>query len=153
MKRRRCENCNRSFAITARHPKQKFCSRKECQKARKNNWQRRKLSSDEDYRKNQADCQERWVEKHPGYWKQYREKHPESAQRNRKKQRERNRINRRQPPTKSSSIANMDAKQPQKPLISGYYELTPIAGLQFANMAPIVVRIDEAVDSRACFVD
>jgi len=52
VKRRRCENCNRSFAITARHPEQKFCSRKECQKARKNNWQRRKLSSDEDYRKN-----------------------------------------------------------------------------------------------------
>ena len=142
MKQRRCKNCNQLFAITARHPEQKYCSRKECQKARKNNWQRRKLSSDEDYRKNQADCQERWVEKHPGYWKQYR-----------KKQRERNRINRRQPPTNSPAIANMDAKQPQKPLISGYYELTPITGLQFANMASIVVRIDEAVDSRACLVD
>ena len=117
MKRRRCKNCNKSFVISSRHPEQKYCSRKECQKARKNNWQRRKLSSDEDYRKNQADCQERWVEKHPGYWKQYRKKNPESARRNKEKQRGRNRINRRQPPSKSPSIANMDAKQPQKPLI------------------------------------
>jgi hypothetical protein len=51
------------------------------------------------------------------------------------------------------TIANMDAKHPQKPLISGYYKLTPIAGLAFANMAPIVVRIDETVDSRIFPVD
>ena len=150
MKRRKCKNCSRLFVITARHPHQEYCSRKECQKARKTLWQRRKLSNDEDYLKNQADCQERWVKKNPGYWKRYREKHLESAHRNRDKQRERNRINRRQPSTKSISptIVNMDAKNQQKPLISRYYELTPIAGLPFANMAPIVVRIDEAVDSR-----
>ncbi len=147
MKRRKCNKCNRLFVITACHPEQEYCSRDKCQKARKTRWQRRKLSSDEDYRKNQADCQERWAAKNPGYWKRYREKHPESAQRNRDKQRERNRINRRQPPAKSMfpTIANMDPKNPQKPLISGYYELTPIAGPPFANMGPIVVRIDEAV--------
>ncbi len=144
MKRRKCKNCSRLFVITARHPEQKYCSREKCRKARKTQWQRRKLSSDEDYRKNQADCQERWAAKNPGYWKRYREK-----------QRERNRVNRRQPPAKSMlpTIANMDPKNPQKPLISGYYQLTPIAGPPFANMAPIVVRIDEAVDSRAFPVD
>lgn len=155
MKRRKCKNCSRLFVITARHPHQEYCSRKECQNARKIQWQCRKLSSDEDYRKNQADCQTRWTAKNPGYWKQYREKHPESAHRNREKQRDRNRINRRQPPARSMlpTIANMDTKNPQKPLISGYYELTPIAGLPFANMAPIIVRIDEAVDSWVCPVD
>jgi hypothetical protein len=113
------------------------------------------LSGDEDYRENQADCQARWAAKNPGYWKRYREKHPESAQRNKDKQRERNRINRIQPPAKSmlSTIANMDAKHQQKTLISGYYELTPIADPPFANMDPIVVRIDEAVDFRAFPVD
>ena len=151
MKRKRCKNCNRSFAITARHPEQTYCSRKECQRARKNNWQRRKLSGDEDYRKNQADCQEQWVKKHPGYWKQYREKHPESAQRNRAKQRERNRINRKKQPPRSKlpAIAKMDAKLRQKPLISGYYELTPVTDPPFANMIPIIVRIDEAVNPYA----
>ena len=151
MKRRRCKNCSRSFALTASHAEQKYCSRKECQKARKNDWQRCKLSSDEDYRKNQVDCQERWVDKHPGYWKRYREKHPEYVQRNREKQRARNQINRRQRPARSmlQNIANMDAKQRQKPLISGFYELIPVAGTPFANMAPIIVRIDEAVNPGA----
>ena len=155
MKRRKCKNCNRLFVITARHPGQEYCSRKKCQKARKTQWQRRRLSGDEDYRGNQADCQARWAAKNPGYWKRYREKHPESAQRNRDKQRERNRINRRQPPAKSilPTIANMDAKHQQKPLISGYYELTPLTDPPFANMDPIVVRIDEAVDFRVLPVD
>lgn len=128
MKRRKCKNCSRLFVITAKHLDQKYCSRKECQRTRKTQWQRRKLSGDEDYRENQADCQARWVAKNPGYWKRYREKHPESAQRNKDKQRERNRINRIQPPAKSMlpTIANMDA---------------------------IVVTIDEAVDFRAFPVD
>ncbi len=150
MKRRKCKNCNELFVITPKHPDQKYCSRKECQRARKTQWQRQKLSIDDDYRENQADCQVRWTEKNPGYWKRYREKHPEYSQRNREKQRERNRINRRQPPAKSMlpSIANMDAKHPKKPSISGYYELTPITDPPFANIDPIVVRIDEAVDFR-----
>ena len=147
MKRRRCKNCSKSFAISAKHPKQTYCRRKECQRVRKNKWQRRKLSIDEDYRKNQADCQERWVDKHPGYWKQYREKNPKSVQRNKEKQRERNRINRRKPPGKSkrSVIAKMDAKDWQKPSISGLYELIPVTAPPIVNMAPIIVRIHEAV--------
>jgi len=151
VKRRKCKNCNELFVITPRHPDQEYCSRKKCQRARKTQWQRRKLSSDEDYRKNQADCQERWLKKHPGYWKRYREKHPEYAQRNREKQRARNRINRRQRPARSTfqNIVKMDAKQRQKPLISGFYELIPVADTPFANMAPIIVRIDEAVNPGA----
>ena len=148
MKRRKCKNCSRSFAITSRHPEQTYCSRKECRRARKNNWQRRKLSSDEDYRENQADCREQWVKKHPGYWKRYREKHPTSTQRNRVKQRARNRINRKKPlaGSKPAAIAKIDTNLRQKPLISGYYELTPVANSPFANMAPIIVKIDKAVN-------
>jgi hypothetical protein len=43
----------------------------------------------------------------------------------------------------------MDAKQRQKPLISGFYELIPLTDTPFANMAPIIVRIDEAVNPGA----
>jgi len=155
VKRRKCKNCNELFVITPRQPDQEYCRRKECQRARKTQWQRRKLSSDNDYRENQADCQARWAAKNPGYWKRYRENHPESAQRNREKQSVRNRINRKQPPAKSMlpTIENMDAKHPKKLSISGYYELTPIASPPFANMAPIVVRIDEAIYSRSFPVD
>lgn len=135
--KRKCKNCNRLFSVTARHPDQKYCSRKECRKARKIQWQRRKLFSDEDYRKNQADCQARWRAKNPGYWKRYREK-----------QKERNRIKRSQPPKSMlPTIANMDMKNQQRPLVSGYYELTPIAGPSFANMDAMVVRINKIADS------
>ena len=147
MKRRKCKHCGRLFVITTRHPEQKYCSREECQRARKNHWQRDKLASDEDYRLNQSDCHANWAEKNPGYWKQYREKHPEYVQRNREKQRERNRINRGQSPVTPmiSSVAKMDANHHEKPFISGYYKLIPITDTPVANMAPILVKIHEAV--------
>lgn len=145
MKRRKCNHCGRSFVVTSRHPDQTYCSRKECQRARKTNWQRRKLGSDEDYRINQADCQANWASQHPGYWKRYREKHPEYVQRNKEKQRERNRTNRAKPPliTTTSTVAKMDANQNEKPVFSGYYKLIPVIETPFANMDPILVRIHE----------
>ena len=48
------------FELSPRHPNQKYCSSKECQRVRKTEWQRKKMANDEDYRKNQADCQQRW---------------------------------------------------------------------------------------------
>lgn len=147
MKRRKCKHCGRSFVITTRHPDQTYCTQKECQRARKNAWQRGKLAGDEDYRINQADCWAKWAEEHPQYWKRYREKHPEYVQRNREKQRERNRNNRGQPPVASiiSSVAKMDADHREKPFISGYYKLIPVTDTPVANMTPILVRIQEAV--------
>ena len=149
MKRSKCRHCGRWFVVTSRHPGQKYCCRKGCQKARKNDWQRRKLASDEDYQLNQSDCRANWAEKNPGYWKQYREKHPKYVQRNREKQRERNRINRGQPPVTAmiSSVAKMDANRHEKPLISGHYKLIPVTDTPFANMAPIIVKIHEAFHS------
>jgi hypothetical protein len=143
VKRRKCKHCGRSFVLTSKHPDQKYCSQTECQKARKNDWQRRKLASDEDYRLNQADCQETWAAQHPGYWKQYRENHPEYTQRNREKLRDRNRINQGQSPVSPmiSSVAKMDANPQEKPFISGYYKLIPVTDTPFANMDPILVRI------------
>jgi len=144
MKRRKCKHCGRSFVIGARHPDQKYCTQKECQRARKNDWQRHKLSSDEDYRSNQAACKTEWLKHNTGYWKQYRKTHPEYAQLNREKQRERN-LNRRQPSDRpiASGVAKMDAKNSQRVLISGYYQLIPVTDMPVANMSPIIVRIHE----------
>ena len=146
MKRRKCKHCGRSFVISARHPDQKHCTQKECQRARKNDWQRRKLASDEDYRNDQAACKTEWLKHNTGYWKQYRKKNPEYAQRNREKQRERN-INRRQRSDGpiASSVAKMDAKNQQRTLISGYYKLIPVTDIPVANIEPIIVRIHETV--------
>lgn len=144
VKRRKCKHCGRSFVISARRPDQKYCTQKECRRARKNEWQRRKLASDEDYRRNQADCQANWLKRNTGYWKRYREKHPEYAQRNREKQRERNSKSRQTPDRPiASSVAKMDAKNHHRYLISGYYKLIPVKGMPVANMNPIIVRIHE----------
>ena len=64
--------------------------KKNAKEHEKNDWQRRKLASDEDYRNDQAACKTEWLKHNTGYWKQYRKKNPEYAQRNREKQRERN---------------------------------------------------------------
>ena len=149
MKRRKCKHCGRSFVVTSRHPDQTHCSQKGCQRARKNDWQRRKLASDEDYRINQANCQATWAAQHPRYWKQYREKNPEYTQQNREKQRERNRIARGQPPASPmiSSVAKRDPNHQEKPFIAGYYKLIPVADTPVANMAPLLVRIHAATHS------
>jgi hypothetical protein len=71
-------------------PHQKYCSKPECQRARRHRWQREKLSQDADYRAHQAAAQRRWHERHPEYWRRYRQSHPEYTARNREQQCPRN---------------------------------------------------------------
>jgi len=44
-----------------------------------------------------------------------------------------------------SNVANMDANHQETLFISGYYKLIPVTDTPFANIAPILVRIQEAV--------
>lgn len=90
MERRKCANpaCRRLFEPNPRNGNQTYCSRKQCQMARKAKWQREKRAGDEDYRKNQADSQARWTARNEGYWKRYRASNPEYENRNREKQKE-----------------------------------------------------------------
>lgn len=74
MKPFRCNACHRIQPINPRSPKQEYCNRADCQRARKREWQRKKRATDPDYRQNQNDCQKRWREQHPHYWQEYRKK-------------------------------------------------------------------------------
>jgi len=40
----------------------------------KENGSEKKRATDPDYRQNQNDCQKRWREQHPHYWREYRKK-------------------------------------------------------------------------------
>ena len=71
--------CGRLFNPNPRVKNQRYCSEKECQRAWKRLWQRRKLATDPDYKANQADSQKTWREKHPDYWREYRERNPDYA--------------------------------------------------------------------------
>jgi hypothetical protein len=56
------------------HPEQVVCSFPPCQRLRRNEYHRRKIAADPEYRDVCADSQSYWKEKNPDYLKQYRAK-------------------------------------------------------------------------------
>jgi hypothetical protein len=133
---RRCKHCGDPFTARPNVVHQRYCSKAECQKARKNQWRKGKLATDPDYRLNQCDAQKRWRQKHPEYWMGYRASHPEYAQRNRVLQRERNHKRR------GSLIAKRDELSVRNPVRSGYYRLIPAEGEGIAKSDEYLVRLD-----------
>lgn len=133
-----CVCCGREF--NAWRKDQRYCMGADCRKERKKALQKAKLSIDVDYKRNQADAQRRWREKHKDYWRGYRESHPWYVERNRRLQRKRNAKRRKRSflQGKGSMIAKMDAQ----PIgITGTYRLIPVSGRVIAKMDDIVVRI------------
>jgi hypothetical protein len=143
----KCQNCHRPFPYSRHLPKQKFCNRKPCQNARKNDWRKRKLEGDEAYRGNQRDAQKRWLGKNPGYWRSYREHHPPYVEVNRRKQRERNRkrISQKLPPV----IAKSDASFVINAWNSGYYMLLPVSSEGIAKSDASLVKISAVSETYA----
>lgn len=139
---RRCAACGERFTPRRNVPDQQYCSQRACQRARRRRWQQRKLKQDPDYRANQAGAQQRWRERNPDYWRRYRQTHPDYTARNRAQQRQRNR---QRAVTASSpspaDIARMDAYRCQTPVVSGTYQLIPVAGAAVANMDAYLVKM------------
>lgn len=72
-KRFRCRHCKK--LKLKRSENQRFCSNEQCQKARKNQWRRKKYESDEDYRETQQESTRAWLDTKGGsavYHRQYR---------------------------------------------------------------------------------
>lgn len=137
MQTRRCTACGREFVPNPRVKNQTYCSDGACQKARKRLWQKDKLARDLEYRLNQSAAQKAWRDRNPGYWKDYRNKHPDSVKRNRENQRKRRALKRAQP----VPVAKMDALRSESPLITGTYQLVPLAGHPVAKMDALTVEI------------
>ncbi len=124
-----CFQCATVFI--PRNYKQYCCSRSECQKARKTNWQRIKIKTNPDYRTAQKLSQQKWAANNSGYWSAYRNQNPKKAERNRLLQTIRNR---RRPTRKKSAdvlIAKMDARN--------HLEFRPIG--QFL-LVPLIAKMD-----------
>jgi hypothetical protein len=111
MNKVRCAHCHYSFIPNHRIKNQRYCRKKECQRARKSAWQRRKLDTDPDYKANQRECQKSWSARNPDYWQSWRALHPEYGTRNRNLQKARRSRRRRR-------IAKMDASAQKVFLIS-----------------------------------
>jgi|SRR5680860_78763 len=102
-----CIHCGETALLNVRLKKdkpQRYCSRSDCQNARRNEWRRKKRSESVDYRARRAAQQKKWRQSYPAdqYQKNYRESYPEYVVRNKELQRRRNA--KRKAPRPSSAI-------------------------------------------------
>ncbi|GKT10999.1 hypothetical protein [Desulforhabdus sp. TSK] len=111
----RCAHCSYLFSPNPRVKHQRYCSKTECQRARKRLWQKEKLARDPDYKLDHHDSNAQWRSLHPEYWKLYRLTHPDYTSRNRELQRGRDRVR----------LAKMDVLEPQPIVLKGAYYLMP----------------------------
>ena len=142
MATRRCAACAERFTPRRNVPDQQYCSKPDCQRERRRRWQQQKLKQDSDYRANQAAAQQRWRERNPDYWRQYRQTHPDYTARNREQQRQRNRHRTQAAPAQSpTTLAKMDAYQDKSAVVSGTYQLIPVAASGIAKMDAYLVKM------------
>jgi hypothetical protein len=85
-----CTYCHSTFTPSLFHPKQTTCMSPECQRRRKNDSHRRRITTDPDYRKTCIDSRKKWRDNHPDYQRSYRSKHEAYVQQNRRMQQQRN---------------------------------------------------------------
>lgn len=60
---RLCQNCRDPLPTSKKNPNQRFCGKKECQRARKRQWQSEKMHNDPDYKQNQQEANRNWQKK------------------------------------------------------------------------------------------
>lgn len=145
-RRKRCKHCHRVIInLNRRIKNQEYCNRAACQRARKREWQKRKLASDADYRKNQEEAQREWMEANPDYWQRYRQRN--------KGYRDRNRVLQKKRDTKRGNprLAKMDAKMDanvgkNKLILGGYYHITPA----FSDLAKMDALAQKYIVIPAC---
>jgi hypothetical protein len=124
----RCAHCRGRFLPDPRVKRQRFCSNKACQRARKTRWQRDKMTTDPDYQANQRDSQRSWQHQHPHYWQQYRQQRADYRERNRLLQQHRDHKRRLRP------LAKMDVSEAVTSIQPGIYHLIPAVGPHLAKM-------------------
>lgn len=139
-----CQHCGRTCRCNTRVKNQKYCSRKECQQARKRKWDKTHYHSNKTYREKRLASQKVWRENRPQdkYQKAYRERHPEYVKRCCELQKERYK-KRRESERKAldQKIVNTDAIFTQ-PKGDGIYELIPVDGKKNnVNTDAFIVRM------------
>ena len=123
-----CLSCGQFF--TPRNKKQNYCSAVKCQRTRKADWQRHKIKTDPDYKRDQRISQKKWLSSNPDYWKSYRLNNREKTERNRALQRLRNKSRLKKARPGKPVIAKMDVRKdavrPVDIMSSGQFWLVPV---------------------------
>ncbi len=146
-----CDYCHCRFNPSRKN--QKYCTRPDCRRRRKNEWQKKKLQKDPDYRAAQREAQKRWRLSHPDYWRKYRKQNPDYTDRNRHLQGPRNKKRSMRGGSSSSRIAKMDA---EPPYLSGTYYILPAISMDpdmIAKMDTKVFKIQPVIQSGEKSID
>lgn len=114
-----CYHCGKIVKRNERIKGQRYCSALKCQQARKNKWEKNKLSQDKNYKENRKKQKEQWRKARPGYEYQrtYRNNHPQYAIKNKASQNRRNQ--------KKQKIVKTDASNSTGGFSSGLYKILP----------------------------
>ncbi|HHB75157.1 MAG TPA: hypothetical protein ENK84_01240 [Desulfobulbus sp.] len=136
----RCACCRRIRPRNLRVKNQRHCGDKRCQQARKTKWEREKLQADPYYRINKKECQERWKQKNPDYWQQYRQSHPEYRKRNRRMQHRRDQRSRDGNESGTDHLVKMDTLDSFLDDTTESYFICP-ARMNLAKMDALEVKI------------
>lgn len=114
-----CRHCGKDFPHTPQSKKQRYCSMRKCQNARRNRSAKTKQRSNARSRLLRQARNKRYRDTHPSheYQKYYRERHPEYVKRNCELQLERNKKRQKQ---QVAMIVKTYALSPQ-PLQDGVY--------------------------------
>ena len=131
----KCRHCKRKRLRNPRIKEQQYCGAKECQNARKNEWRKEKLCSDDAYQQGKRESQKQWQEANPGYWEKYRAGHYNYTENNRKGQVRRNTYR------SSMVIAKRDALSALCSDKTRRYEISPVEGCTIAKRDALVVKI------------
>lgn len=86
MVERRCPYCQTAFTPSNYQPRQSVCSKADCQRQRCNEYHRKKIAADAEYRDVCCDSARKWRARNPDYWKRRRQQSPDVVERNRDKQ-------------------------------------------------------------------
>lgn len=135
-----CECCGDRFTYDPRVKNQRYCSKPECQRARRTRWQRQKMKKDKEYHEDQQRCKKEWQENHPDYWKKYRKKNPDYVARNRERQQLRDIRRRKDGLVKV--LAKMDViTRPHFSRRGGLFKLIPQDRRLLAKMDALTVKL------------
>ena len=139
-----CKHCNSLKPANIRlKGTQRYCSQRDCQRARKAAWQKDKMAHDPRYRAQQHSCIRAWRKKRPldQYQKHYRLEHPEYVKRNRQLQKIRN--EKRSKQLTVQKIVKMDAlKKPgekSKAYLMSPYKMDDSG--KIVKMDPLIVQL------------
>ena len=74
-----CPCCGETFQPHHKVPNQAYCSSPDCQRKRRQAWDRKKQQIDPEYRDNKNRVQRAWSDRNPDYWRKYRKANPDAV--------------------------------------------------------------------------